>query len=221
MQGTMHCTLGGRHAHAAPNNPRSMLKQGRLTCAQARSDGRRHDSQVSSAHGDAPTAFPVGIARAALAMSASVLLAFGHTQPAHAVSGGGGMGSSLAYKDMSGQDLRKAKYNKADLRGADFSGSNLAGVPMFGAICVDAKFVGTDLSAADLESADLEGADLTNAVLQGTLLTNAQWKRVASIEGADFTDALIRKDVEASLCRLAKGTNPTTGTDTRESLHCR
>lgn len=52
-------------------------------------------------------------------------------------------------------------------------------------------------------------------------LTNAQWKRVASIEGADFTDALMRKDVEASLCKLAKGTNPVTGTETRESLHCR
>lgn len=45
--------------------------------------------------------------------------------PAHAVSGGGGMGSSLSFKDLTGQDFRKANFTKADLRGANFSGANL------------------------------------------------------------------------------------------------
>lgn len=51
-------------------------------------------------------------------------------------------------------------------------------------------------------------------------LTNAQFSRIKSIEGADFTDALLRKDVQMNLCKIAKGTNPTTGVDTRESLGC-
>lgn len=40
-----------------------------------------------------------------------------------------------------------------------------------------------------------------------------------SIEGVDFTDALIRRDVAKALCKIAAGTNPN-GTDTRESLVC-
>ena len=51
-------------------------------------------------------------------------------------------------------------------------------------------------------------------------LTNTQFKAVKSIEGADFTDSLLRKDVAMGLCKIAKGTNPTTGVDTRESLGC-
>lgn len=140
--------------------------------------------------------------------------------PGYAVSGGGGISESLAFRDMSGKDLRKAKYTKGDLRGADFSNSTLDGISMFGAICVDAKFVGASMRGTDLESADLEGADLTNAVLEGALLTNAQVQRVKSIEGADFTDALLRKDVQMGLCKMASGTNPITGVATRESLFC-
>ena len=51
-------------------------------------------------------------------------------------------------------------------------------------------------------------------------LTNAQFKRVKTIAGADFTDALIRKDVAKDLCKIASGINPTTGVPTRESLGC-
>jgi hypothetical protein len=51
-------------------------------------------------------------------------------------------------------------------------------------------------------------------------LSNAQLQRIKSISGADFTDALIRKDVQQGLCKFAEGTNPITGVDTRESLYC-
>ncbi|MBE9013888.1 pentapeptide repeat-containing protein, partial [Pseudanabaenaceae cyanobacterium LEGE 13415] len=36
----------------------------------------------------------------------------------------------------------------------------------------------------------------------------------------DFTDVEFRPDVLKMLCNVAKGTNPTTGRDTRETLYC-
>ena len=40
------------------------------------------------------------------------------------------------------------------------------------------------------------------------------------IVGADFTDVIIRRDINADLCKLASGTNPRTGIDTKDSLMC-
>ncbi|PSC68128.1 pentapeptide repeat [Micractinium conductrix] len=149
------------------------------------------------------------------AAAATLLLPAG---PALAVSGGGGGGNSLAFADLSGQDLRKNKYLKADMRGANLSGANLEGVNLFGALCTNANFTGANLRNADLELVELEGADLSDAVLEGAMLTNAQFGRVKSIKGADFSDVLIRKDVQNGLCKIADGVNPTTGVATRDSL---
>ncbi|MFN6098598.1 MAG: pentapeptide repeat-containing protein, partial [Dolichospermum sp.] len=42
----------------------------------------------------------------------------------------------------------------------------------------------------------------------------------AIIDGADFTDVLLRRDEQNKLCKVAKGTNPTTGRQTRDTLYC-
>ncbi len=40
------------------------------------------------------------------------------------------------------------------------------------------------------------------------------------ITGSDWTDVVLRKDVQKALCAIADGTNPDTGVSTRESLMC-
>ena len=158
---------------------------------------------------------------ASLALTALVSLSA--VPASQAVSGGGGASfTSLAGKDFSGQDLRGKNFNKADMRGINLSGANLEGNQMFGANLPDANLTGANLRYADLETVNFEGTDLTNAILEGAMLTNTQFKKMASIEGADFTDALIRRDVQKALCALpsAKGVNPVTGVSTRESLMC-
>ena len=44
--------------------------------------------------------------------------------------------------------------------------------------------------------------------------------RGATVTDADFSDALIDRVDQRSLCRDAEGTNPITGVDTRLSLGC-
>jgi uncharacterized protein YjbI with pentapeptide repeats len=70
-----------------------------------------------------------------------------------------------------------------------------------------------------LDTARFTKANLTNAILEGSFAFNTKFDK-AIIDGADFTDVLLRKDVLKQLCQMAKGTNPVTGRDTRETLEC-
>lgn len=51
-------------------------------------------------------------------------------------------------------------------------------------------------------------------------ITPSLFANRVNIENADFTDAVMRKDVQKDLCKIAKGTNPVTGEDTKTSLAC-
>jgi uncharacterized protein YjbI with pentapeptide repeats len=125
----------------------------------------------------------------------------------------------LVGADFSGRDLRDSSFTKANLRQSNFSHTNLSGVSFFAANLESANLEGVDLTNATLDSARLIKTNLTNAVLEGAFAANAKFDG-AIVDGADFTDVLLRQDEQKKLCKVAKGTNPTTGRDTRDTLFC-
>ena len=126
---------------------------------------------------------------------------------------------TLESTDFSRQDLTDSSFDHANLRKSDFSNSNARGVRFFSANLSRTNFTGADLRYADLESVRLTNANLTNAVLEGAFCTNALFDG-SIIDGADFTDVYLRSSVQDKLCNVAKGTNPTTERNTRDTLMC-
>jgi len=126
---------------------------------------------------------------------------------------------SLIKADFSGQVLTDAEFTKANMRGSNLSHTDLRGVQMFGTNLEGANLEGANLSFATLDSARMVDANLKDAVLEGAFAASTKFNR-ANIEGADFTDVLMRKDMHDILCEVATGTNPTTGRETRETLEC-
>jgi uncharacterized protein YjbI with pentapeptide repeats len=126
---------------------------------------------------------------------------------------------SLIEAGFSGRDLTDSSFSHANLRSSNFSNANLSGVSFFAANLESANLEGANLTNATLDSARLIKTNLTNAVLEGAFAANAKFDG-AMIDGADFTDVLLRKDEQYKLCKVAKGTNPTTGRDTRNTLFC-
>lgn len=125
----------------------------------------------------------------------------------------------LVNTDFSGKVLTDSSFTKANLRGSNLSHTDLQGVSFFGANLEGANLEGANLSLATLDTARLVGANLKDAVLEGAFAFNTKFND-AVIDGADFTDVLLRDDMQAVLCKVAKGVNPTTGRKTRETLDC-
>lgn len=125
----------------------------------------------------------------------------------------------LVGADFSGQVLVDSSFTKANLREANLSHTDLRGVSFFGANLEGANLAGADLRYATLDAARLSSANLTNANLEGAFAFNSKFDG-SVIDGADFTDVEFRQDAQVLLCKLATGTNSTTGRVTRETLNC-
>jgi uncharacterized protein YjbI with pentapeptide repeats len=121
--------------------------------------------------------------------------------------------------DFSGKDLTTFEFTQASVRRGKFMNANLTGVSLIGGDFDSADMTGANLTNTLLDTARLTRANLTNAILVGASASVANFDG-AIIDGADFTDVMLRKDIQKKLCKVAKGTNPTTGRDTRETLEC-
>lgn len=133
-------------------------------------------------------------------------------------------GVNLDRSDFSGQDLKGVAFQQSIVRDANFKGTNLVGSSFFDATVDGSDFEGADMSLANVEMAQFNRANLKNAVLHEMYVSGSTlFEGVANIEGSDWSDTFLRKDQQKLLCSLpsAKGTNPTTGIDTRESLMCK
>ena len=127
--------------------------------------------------------------------------------------------ATLGSVDFSGKDLTTFEFTQASVRGGKFVNTNMTGVSLIGGDFDSADFTGANLTNAALDTTRMTRANLTKTILVGAFVTNTNFGG-AIIDGADFTDVLLRKDVQKKLCAIAKGTNPVTGKDTRESLEC-
>ncbi|MEM9215151.1 MAG: pentapeptide repeat-containing protein [Cyanobacteria bacterium P01_F01_bin.150] len=128
-------------------------------------------------------------------------------------------GEHLIGVDFSGQDLTTASFIRTFSRQSNFSNTNLQGVSLNGSHFEDTNFEGADLSYATLDGAYFDGSNLTNAVLEGAFAFGTEFQD-SIIDGADFTDVFMRENTQEELCAIAKGTNPTTGNETRDTLFC-
>ncbi len=139
-----------------------------------------------------------------------------------------GMGSASATdftkrdlqgRSFAGEELTGSTFVKANLRDADLSHVTALGLDLFGCSLVGANLEAANLRGVTLDMANLAGANLRGAVLEDGLMWLTQVNG-ADIEGADFTNVMMRSDTLKALCASASGTNPITGRDTRESLGC-
>jgi uncharacterized protein YjbI with pentapeptide repeats len=88
-------------------------------------------------------------------------------------------GKKLDHVNLSGTNLSEADLSNASLRRSQLKGAKLH----------NANLADSDLRGAHLEHADLTGAHLEHADLSGADLTGVDLRTVASLEGANLTDA--------------------------------
>ena len=126
---------------------------------------------------------------------------------------------SLVGGDFSGSDLKGATFYLTDLQDANLSDCDLQNATLYGAKLKDTNLSNSNLREVTLDSAVLDGTDLSNTNLEDSFAYSTQFENV-KIEGADFTNVFLPKEVVRKFCENASGTNPFTNRETKETLEC-
>lgn len=133
-------------------------------------------------------------------------------------------GINLDRSDFSNQNLKGVAFQQSIVRDSDFRNSNLVGSSFFDATVDGSNFEGADMTLSNIEMAQFNRSILKNTVLREMYVSGSTiFEGVKDIEGSDWSETFLRADQKKYLCNhpTAKGTNPTTGVDTRESLMCK
>jgi len=129
-------------------------------------------------------------------------------------------GVVLDEANYSNAKLGKISFQQSQVRNANFTNANLVGASFFDANLTASNFTNADMSNSNLELTRMYNCILDGAILTGSYINGASQMTPKSIDGADFSDVILRKDQQMYLCKIAKGVNPVTKVDTKESLMC-